>query len=159
LAWLAKAMAENNAAARERAELARLQALYELARNDPAAAQARIATMQEFAATLPRRARFEAVRADLTAARVALARGDRAAASAALDHAATAERESLGDQPVPGASAWRGDIYLLRASVDRLANAPESARANARKALEQFAPTLPADHPWRREAELLADAG
>jgi len=159
LAALVKVMADGRAAARERAELARLQALYALARNDVAAAQMEIATMQAFAASLPRRARIEALRADLTIAQVAIARGDRAEAASALDRAATTERASAGTQPVPGESAWRGDIFLMHAMLDRGAGAAASARENARKALEQFASTLPAGHPWRRQAQALVEGG
>ena len=158
LELLTKAMAEGRAAARERAELARLQALLALARNDVGAAQEQIASMQALAATLPRRARIELVRAELSVARVAIARGDTKTASEALDQAAVAEAESAGTERVQGPSAWRGDILLQRARVNRLAGEMESARENARKALEQFESTLPAAHPWRRDAQALLGA-
>jgi serine/threonine-protein kinase len=157
LTVLSKTMAEGRAAAREQAELARLQALYALARHDVTQAQMQITSMQTFAASLPRRARIEVVRAELAIARVAIARGGAAQAADALDRAAVAERESSGTQRVEGASAWRGDIFLLRAQANRVAGAMEPARDNARKALEQFDTTLPAGHPWRREAQALLD--
>jgi hypothetical protein len=157
LAVLAKSMEEGNAAQRERTELARLQTLHALARHDLLTAQAAVATMRTLAASLPRRARSEAMRGELTAAQVAIARGDHAEAARALDRAAAAERESPGSAPVPPESAWRGDIFLLRAQLERATGATVAARENARKALEQFAPTLPDGHPWRAQAQALAD--
>jgi hypothetical protein len=158
LAILTKTMDEGKAAAREWTELSRLKALHALARNDLPAAQKEIASMRSFAASLPRRARSEAMRAELTIAQIAIAGGDRGEAAAALDRAAAFERESLGTASVPGDSAWRGDIYLLRAKLDRLGGATTQARENARKALEQFATTLPPGHPWRKEAQDLTEA-
>jgi hypothetical protein len=152
---LAKSMQEWHAAPREQAELARLQASYALARNDVAGARKQIATMQTLAASLPRRARYEAMRGDLTVARVARASGDLTEAAKALDRAAAAERASAGS-PVQGESAWRGAIFLERANLQREAGTPDLARTEARKALDQFATTLPPGHPWRREAEALA---
>jgi serine/threonine-protein kinase len=155
LAWLQRALVENEAADRELAELARLQALYELARGEVQAAQARIDTMNTHAAALPRRARAEVMRAGLTTAEVALARGDRVAASRALDAAAAAERTYIGVAPLPAHSAWRGRILVLRARMHALGGEPEAVRREARNALEQFADTLGPEHPWRREAERL----
>ncbi|HTT11397.1 MAG TPA: serine/threonine-protein kinase [Burkholderiaceae bacterium] len=157
LAVLARSMDEGNAALRERAELARLQALHALARDDLLAAQVGVATMRTQAASLPRRARSEAMRSELTAGQVAIARGDRVEAAQALDRAATAEREAAGTAPVPADSAWRGRILLLRALLERDAGAADAARDHARLALEQFASTLPAGHPWRQQALALAD--
>jgi chemotaxis protein histidine kinase CheA len=156
LAWLERAMTQNKTADRELAELARLQALHDLARGDASAAQAHIDTMNRHAAALPRRARAEVMRAGLAIAEVALARGDRATATRALDEAAAAERIYIGVAPLPQHSAWRGEIFVLRARLHVLAGETDDARREARKALEQFADTLRPEHPWRREAERLA---
>ncbi|MEJ0099999.1 MAG: serine/threonine-protein kinase [Pseudomonadota bacterium] len=159
LTWLANAMDQNKAADREFAELARLQALYEVALGDAPAAQARIDTMNAHAAKLPRRARAEAMRGGLTTAEVALARNDFAAANRALDSAAAAEHTTAGVAPLPPHSAWRGAIYLLRARVHAKADEVDAAKREARNALEQFADTLQPEHPWMRAArQLAADA-
>lgn len=158
LAWLERAMAANDAADRELAELARLQAVYELARGNVPAAQARIDTMNRHAAAIPRRARAEVMRAGLTIAEVALARGDGATAASALDEAAAAERTYIGAAPVPPHSAWRGQIFALRARMHALAGEAIEARREAANALEQFADTLRPEHPWYREARELAAA-
>src|SRR5262245_5570381 len=101
LAILAQSLQAGQAAPGERPELAPPQALYALAPNDVAAARKQIATMQTHAASLPRRARYEAMRGELTVARVALASGDLTEAAKAVDRAATVERESAGS-PVAG---------------------------------------------------------
>ena len=55
-------MADGRIAARERAELARLRALLALGQRDASFAQTQIEQMRTLAATLPRRARIEALR-------------------------------------------------------------------------------------------------
>jgi hypothetical protein len=156
VALLVKAM-DGRAAARELAQLARLQALVALARNDVPAAQAAVADFQRLSASLPRRARYEVFRGEVTVAQVAMAAGDLAGANAALDRAAAAERVSLGDQRVEGPSAWRGEILLQRALLQRQSGNPAGARDAARQALVEMETTVPADHPWRARAKALAE--
>ncbi len=112
-------MADGRIATRERGELARLRALLALGQGDASAAQAQVEQMQSLAATLPRRARIEALRSELASARVAALRGDNERAIRALDNATTVERASEGNQRLEGPSAWRGYIFGLRAGLQR----------------------------------------
>ncbi len=149
-------MADGRIAARERAELARLQALLALARGDAPAAYARIEQMRTLAATLPRRARIEALRSELASARVAALRHDNESALSALDNAATVERIADGKQRLEGPSAWRGYILGLRAGVQHESGDQTAARTSAQAAIEQFESTLPLDHRWRQAVESLS---
>ena len=148
-------IADGRIATRERAELARLQALLALGRGDASAAQAQIEQMRTLAATLPRRARIEALRSELAAARVAALGGDNEKAVRALDNAATVERVAEG-QPLEGPSAWRGYIFSLRAGTQQASGDQAAARTSAQAAIEQFESTLPADHRWRNAVESLS---
>lgn len=149
------AIADGRVATRERSELARLRALLALGQGDASAAQEQVEQMQSLAATLPRRARIEALRSELAAARVAALRGDNEKAARALDSAATVERMADGRQRLEGPSAWRGYIFGLRAGLQHLAGDEAAARTSAQAAIEQFESTLPADHRWRAEAQAL----
>jgi eukaryotic-like serine/threonine-protein kinase len=148
-------MADGRIATRERSEAARLQALLALAGGDASAAGAHIEQMQALAATLPRRARMEALRSELAAVQVAALRGDSEKALRALDNAATIERVTDGSERVEGPSAWRGYIFTLRAGLQRTSGDESAMRTSAQAAIEQFASTVPADHPWRAEAQAL----
>ena len=144
-------MADGGIAARERAELARLRALLALGQGDASSAQAQVEQMRTLAATLPRRARIEALRSELATARVAALRGDNIEAVRALDNATTVERVAEGKQ-LEGPSAWRGYIFGLRASTQRANGDHAAARTSAQAAIEQFESTVPADHRWRADA-------
>jgi hypothetical protein len=111
--------------------------------------------MQSLAATLPRRARIEALRSELASARVAALRGDNEKAVRALDNATTVERASEGNQRLEGPSAWRGYIFGLRAGLQRVGGDAAAARASAQAAIEQFESTVPAGHRWRADAQAL----
>ena len=145
-------MADGRIAARERAELARLRALLALGQGDASAAQAHVKQMQTLAATLPRRARIEALRSELATARVAALSGDNIEAVRALDNATAVERMAEGKQRLEGPSAWRGYIFSLRAGTQRASGDQAAARTSAQAAMEQFESTVPADHRWRADA-------
>ena len=148
-------MSDGRVATRERAEVARLQTLLALARGDAPAAQAQIEQMRTLAATLPRRARMEALRSELAAARVAALRNDGESAYHALDNAAAVERMADGKQRLEGPSAWRGHIFGLRAGLQQASGDKSAARTSAQAAIEQFDSTVPADHRWRADAQAL----
>ncbi len=148
-------IADGRVATRERCELARLRALLALAQGDVSSAQAQVEQMQTLAATLPRRARMEALRSELAAARVAALRGDNEKAVRALDNATTIERVAEGKLRLEGASAWRGYIFGLRAGLQRVGGDEAAARTSAQAAIEQFESTLPASHLWRADAQAL----
>ena len=111
--------------------------------------------MQSLAATLPRRARIEALSEELASAPVAVLRGDNEKAVRALDNATTVERVSEGNQRLEGPSAWRGYIFGLRAGLQRGAGDETAARASAQAAIEQFESTLPANHRWRTDVQAM----
>ncbi len=148
-------MADGRIATREPANRPDCERCWPCAGGDAPAAGAHIEQMQALAATLPRRARMEALRSELAAVQVAGLRGDSEKAVRALDNAATIERVTEGREPVEGPSAWRGYIFTLRAGLQRASGDESAMRTSAQAATEQFASTVPANHRWRAEAQTL----
>ena len=144
--------APSAAAARERAEFERLRALLSLHQGSLDEAAQHIAQMQQFADTLPRRARIEVVRAQITLARVLLAAQRVPQAIAALQLAQEVEQRADGRRREPVASAWLGRILQLQAQAHRQGGDPTAAAASLRKAIAEYEQALPAMHHWRTQA-------
>jgi serine/threonine-protein kinase len=151
---LQQLFAQADTPARERAELARLTAQWQLQRGELGAAQAAIAELQVHASKLPVRARVEALRAEIVTAAVAIAARDRNGAERALERAVAAEQSGQRLAGAP-ASAWRGEIHRLRAMHLAQIGDTTAATAEAKLARDQLSQSVPADHPWRKAAESL----